>query len=83
MDDDNMRSASHRKQQTAETNSAPPVASKVDPIAVGLQQLFATVANEPVPDEFLALLDRIEAAERKRAADANAAPTSDTTGSSI
>lgn len=35
-----------------------------DPIAVGLRQLFATVADEAVPDEFMALLDRIDANER-------------------
>ena len=38
----------------------------VDPITVGLQHLFAAVAEEPVPDDFMALLDRIEAAERER-----------------
>jgi hypothetical protein len=37
----------------------------MDPITFGLQRLFATVADEPVPDEFLSLLDRIEAAERE------------------
>lgn len=40
-----------------------------DPIAVGLQRLFAAVADEPVPDEFLSLLDRIEAADRERQID--------------
>ena len=49
----------------------------VDPIAVGLQKLFAAVAEEPVPDDFMALLDRIEAAERDRAdeRDANKPPS--------
>ena len=54
-------------------------AGGTDPIAVGLQHLFAAVAEEPVPDEFMALLDRIEAAERQREAGqppgANAAGT--------
>lgn len=43
-----------------------------DAIAVGLQQLFAAIAEEPVPDEFMALLDRIEAAERLRHPEAEA-----------
>jgi hypothetical protein len=40
--------------------------SDADPIAMGLQKLFGAVAEEPVPDEFMELLDRIEAAERER-----------------
>lgn len=45
-------------------DTAPPV--NRDPIAIGLQQLFATVADEPVPAEFLDLLDRIDAREDDR-----------------
>lgn len=33
---------------------------------MGLQQLFASVVEEPVPDEFLALLDQIDANERAK-----------------
>lgn len=33
-----------------------------DPISAGLKALWANVEKEPVPDEFLALLDRIDAA---------------------
>lgn len=53
-----------------------------DAIAVGLQQLFAAIAEEPVPDEFMALLDRIEAAERLRhaAAEAPLPPAADGMG---
>jgi hypothetical protein len=45
-----------------------------DSIAVGLQQLFASVADEPVPDEFMALLDRIDANERARSTGAEPTP---------
>ena len=52
-------------------NSAPvpptpgvPTTSMTDPIAASLQQLFAPIAAEPIPDEFMALLDRIDAASR-------------------
>jgi hypothetical protein len=41
-------------------------ADGADAISVGLQQLFASVADEPIPDEFMALLDRIEAADQQR-----------------
>jgi hypothetical protein len=33
----------------------------MDPISAGLKALWAAMENEPVPDEFLALLDRIDA----------------------
>ena len=32
-----------------------------DPITTGLQQMFAAIADEPIPDEFLRLLDEIDA----------------------
>ncbi|MGQ5700646.1 NepR family anti-sigma factor [Sandaracinobacteroides sp. A072] len=32
-----------------------------DPISLGLRQLWADVENEPVPDDFLAILDAIDA----------------------
>lgn len=48
-------------------------AAGIDPISVGLQRLFESVADEPVPDDFMALLDRIEAAERER--DSNEPPS--------
>lgn len=41
-----------------------PAKSGADPIATGLQQLFAPLAAEPIPDEFMALLDRIDANAR-------------------
>ena len=50
-------------------------AAGIDPLAFGLQRLFASVAEEAVPDDFMALLDRIEAAERER--DADKPPTDD------
>jgi hypothetical protein len=40
------------------------VADRSDPIAMGLQQIFGDIANEPIPDEFMRLLDRIDANER-------------------
>lgn len=46
--------------------ATPTAASRADSIAIGLQKLFATVAQEPVPDEFMALLERIDAEERAR-----------------
>lgn|GEM_PF-4250056 len=33
-----------------------------DPIAIGLRKLLSDVAEEPVPDSFMALLDKISAA---------------------
>lgn len=51
----------------------------MDPIAIGLQHLFASVADEPVPDEFLKLLDRIEAGEQARKAGKHAVDGEDTT----
>lgn len=37
-----------------------PATGAPDPIALGLRKLWADVENEAVPDEFLALLDRID-----------------------
>lgn len=31
-----------------------------DPISAGLKKLFERVAEEPIPDEFLSMLDRID-----------------------
>lgn len=45
-------------------NPIPAATSGADPIATGLQQLFAPLAAEPIPDEFMALLDRIDANAR-------------------
>lgn len=47
-----------------------------DPIATGLQQLFAPLAAEPIPDEFMALLDRIDAKSRTADAGGSAEPAS-------
>lgn len=33
-----------------------------DPISLGLQHLFQSVVDEPIPDEFMALLDKIDSA---------------------
>lgn len=38
-------------------NGAPPP----DIVTTGLRQLFASVAEEPIPDDFLRLLDEIDA----------------------
>lgn len=59
---------------SASPGGKPGEAPGADAIAVGLQQLFASIAEEPVPDEFMALLDRIEAAERQRHAESAAPP---------
>ncbi|WP_439534060.1 NepR family anti-sigma factor [Polymorphobacter sp.] len=37
-----------------------------DVISTGLRQLWADVENEPVPDEFLKMLDSIDAVRRDR-----------------
>ena len=48
----------------ANSRAAPrPGEGAVDPIAEGLRQLYRNVAAEPVPDEFLELLSRIDSAE--------------------
>lgn len=39
-----------------------PAEAAPDPISAGLKALWAAMENEPVPDEFLALLDRIDSA---------------------
>jgi len=36
-----------------------------DPIGAGLRQLLASVSEEPVPDEFLELLDSLDARRAK------------------
>jgi hypothetical protein len=51
---------------TPDMAPGPGAGQGVDPITVGLQHLFAAVIEEPIPDDFMALLDRIEAAERER-----------------
>lgn len=67
----------------ADTAATPPVeavfggewiemAERSDPISAGLKKLFETVADEAIPDDFLNLLDRIDA-ERAAQADASAA----------
>jgi hypothetical protein len=38
----------------------------VDPISAGLRALWASLENDPVPEEFLSLLERIDA-EREAA----------------
>ena len=34
-----------------------------DTVIAGLQKMFAAIADEPIPDDFLRLLDKIEANE--------------------
>lgn len=46
------------------------MAGLADPVTAGLRQLFAKIEEEPIPDEFLRLLDEIEA----RSAEANSDP---------
>lgn len=58
----------------ANRTTVPPAKNGADPIATGLQQLFAPLAAEPIPDEFMALLDQIDA--RSRVADAASLPKS-------
>jgi hypothetical protein len=41
---------------------------RVDPISAGLRQLLDTVSQEPVPDEFLRLLDRLDENVQRAAA---------------
>ena len=57
-------------------NRATPLPQRTgaDPIATGLQRLFAPLAAEPIPDEFLALLDRIDANARAASAESPAEP---------
>lgn len=45
---------------------AVPANKRADSVSAGLQQLFGSVADEPVPDEFMALLARIDAEELAR-----------------
>lgn len=58
-----------------------PLPAVVDPIEEGLRELFRTMVEEPLPDEFKALLERIDAAT-PRAGDpaAAAAATGDRGG---
>lgn len=35
-----------------------------DPVTAGLRQMFAAIADEPIPDDFLRLLDEIEASSK-------------------
>lgn len=36
-----------------------------DSVTTGLQQLFASIAEEPIPDDFLRLLDDIDASSAR------------------
>lgn len=59
-DMDARRTGAYARQPISETPEPPG-----DPVTAGLQRLFAAVAEEPIPSEFLSLLDEIE----KRAAE--------------
>ena len=52
-----------RRGALAQAGSIPDPASASigDPVTAGLQQLFASIADEPIPEDFLRLLDEIEA----------------------
>ena len=50
-----------------------PADGNVDPIAEGLRQLYRNVAEEPIPDEFLELLNRIDSASIQTEKPANEA----------
>lgn len=41
----------------------------LDPVSLGLRKLWQDVEKEPVPDEFLALLDEIDAAQASSSTD--------------
>ncbi len=45
-----------------------------DPVTAGLRQLFARIAEEPIPDEFLRLLDEIEARGAETGSDPQVRP---------
>lgn len=53
-----------------------------DPIAIGLQHLFASVAEEPIPDEFLELLSRIDGGGQAKPAEPPIAGGKDGSGAS-
>ena len=41
-----------------------PLGARPDPVSAGLQKMFAAIADEPIPDDFLRLLDEIEASSK-------------------
>ena len=47
---------------TTKMPGAPPLA--FDPIAAALQQIHDKVADEPIPDDFMALLDQFEVEDK-------------------
>ncbi|MEN9933257.1 MAG: Anti-sigma factor NepR [Pseudomonadota bacterium] len=65
-----------RKQQRLAERDEPPAikprpsraAPRPDPISAGLRALWASLEEEPVPDDFLALLDRMDEADAPRPA---------------
>lgn len=52
----------------APSQPAPPAASPApaDPISTGLRRLLSSVSEEPVPDDFLRLLDQLDARMKER-----------------
>lgn len=68
-DDMDARRTGALARQPIEDTGEPPG----DPVTAGLQRLFAAVAEEPIPDEFLTLLDEID----KRAGELPAARKED------
>ena len=55
------RTAAQRDGALTAKPRAPRVSSRIDPISAGLRALWSSLENEPVPDEFLALLDQMDA----------------------
>lgn len=53
----------------------------VDPISAGLRQLLDTVSQEPVPDEFLRLLDRLDENVQRAASGGTGSPRAASSGS--
>ncbi len=60
-----MSSTPDQEKDGIRTAGRNPGVNKPDPIAEGLRKLWENVEKEPVPDEFLDILDRIDAARRK------------------
>ncbi len=54
------RLAERPDEQPAITPRATRATPRPDPISAGLRALWASLEDEPVPDDFLALLDRMD-----------------------
>lgn len=63
-----------KTQPTAKAASLRVLPNVQDPISAGLKALWAAMEDEPVPDDFLALLDRIDKANPIDSMDPEAGP---------